>query len=95
VDLWRVTFPLVAPGIVASLLLTFTISFDEFIMTFFLSGTDTTLPIYIWTQLRFPREFPTVLAMSTIILALSFVVVFAALWIGRLGIVREQRHENE
>lgn len=87
---WRVTFPMVAPGIVASLLLTFTISFDEFIMTFFLSGTDTTLPIYIWTQLRFPREFPAVLALSTIILALSFVLVFVALWIGRLGIVREQ-----
>jgi spermidine/putrescine transport system permease protein len=92
---WRVTFPMVAPGIVASLLLTFTISFDEFIMTFFLSGTDTTLPIYIWTQLRFPREFPTVLAMSTIILALSFVVVFVALWIGRLGIVREQTQETK
>lgn len=87
---WRVTFPMVAPGIVASLLLTFTISFDEFIMTFFLSGTDTTLPIYIWTQLRFPREFPAVLALSTIILALSFVMVFVALWIGRLGVVREQ-----
>ncbi len=87
---WRVTFPMVAPGIVASLLLTFTISFDEFIMTFFLSGTDTTLPIYIWTQLRFPREFPAVLALSTIILALSFVMVFVALWIGRLGAVRDQ-----
>ncbi|MDP5084780.1 MAG: ABC transporter permease [Yoonia sp.] len=87
---WRVTFPMVAPGIVASLLLTFTISFDEFIMTFFLSGTDTTLPIYIWTQLRFPREFPAILALSTIILALSFVLVFVALWIGRLGVVREQ-----
>jgi len=87
---WRVTFPMVAPGIVASLLLTFTISFDEFIMTFFLSGTDTTLPIYIWTQLRFPREFPAVLALSTIILALSFVMVFVALWIGRFGAVRDQ-----
>lgn len=86
---WRVTFPMVLPGIVASLLLTFTISFDEFIMTFFLSGTDTTLPIYIWTQLRFPREFPGVLAMSTLILGLSFVLVFVALWIGRMGIVGE------
>ena len=55
---WRVTFPMVLPGVVASLLLTFTISFDEFIMTFFLSGTDTTLPIYIWSQLRFPGSFP-------------------------------------
>ncbi|MEO1471757.1 MAG: ABC transporter permease [Pseudomonadota bacterium] len=85
---WRVTFPIVAPGIVASLLLTFTISFDEFIMAFFLSGTEATLPMYIWSQLRFPREFPSVLALSTVILAVSFILVFAALWIGRLGLVR-------
>lgn len=85
---WRVTFPMVLPGIVASLLLTFTISFDEFIMTFFLSGTDATLPIYIWSQLRFPREFPTVLALSTLILAASFILVFIALWIGRVGLTQ-------
>ena len=85
---WRITFPMVLPGIVASLLLTFTISFDEFIMTFFLSGTDATLPIYIWSQLRFPREFPSVLALSTLILAVSFAMVFLALWIGRIGLSR-------
>lgn len=84
---WRVTFPIVLPGVVASLLLTFTVSFDEFIMAFFLSSTDTTLPIYIWSQLRFPREFPTVLALSSIILLFSFLMVFLALWIGRLGAV--------
>ena len=43
---WRVTFPLALPGIVSSLLLSFTISFDEFVLAFFLSGTDATLPIY-------------------------------------------------
>lgn len=86
---WRVTFPAVLPGIVASLLLTFTISFDEFIMTFFLSGTDATLPIYIWSQLRFPREFPSVLALSSLILAASFILVFVALWIGRIGLTQQ------
>ena len=83
---WRVTFPLVSPGIIASLLLTFTISFDEFIMAFFLGGTDATLPIYIWSQLRFPREFPSILALSTLILIVSFALVFIALWIGRMGL---------
>ena len=80
---WRVTLPIVFPGVVASLLLTFTISFDEFIMAFFLSGTDPTLPMYIWGQLRFPREFPSVLAMASIILLVSFVIVFIGQWIGR------------
>jgi len=85
---WRVTFPLVFPGILASLLLTFTVSFDEFVMAFFLSGTEPTLPMYIWSQLRFPREFPTVLALSSLILAISFVLVFAALWISRMGTMK-------
>ena len=84
---WRVTLPIVFPGVIASFLLTFTVSFDEFIMAFFLSGTDPTLPMYIWSQLRFPREFPSVLALSSMILLVSFVLVFLALSIGRLGSV--------
>ncbi len=51
---WRVTFPLVLPGIVSSLLLTFIVSFDDFMIAFFLSGTEATLPVYIWGELRFP-----------------------------------------
>jgi spermidine/putrescine transport system permease protein len=82
---WRVTFPAVYPGIIASLLLTFTISFDEFIMAFFLAGTEQTLPLYIWNQLRFPREFPKVLALSSVILSVSFVVVFFSLWLTNRG----------
>jgi spermidine/putrescine transport system permease protein len=82
---WRVTFPIVLPGVVSSLLLTFTVSFDEFIMAFFLSSTDATLPMYIWSQLRFPREFPSVLALASLILGASFLLVFAALAIGRMG----------
>lgn len=79
----RVTFPIVFPGILASLLLTFTVSFDEFIMAFFLSGTDPTLPMYIWGQLRFPKEFPSILALASIILLVSFVLVFLGQWINR------------
>jgi spermidine/putrescine transport system permease protein len=61
---WRVTFPMVFHGVLASLLLCFTISFDEFIMAFFLAGTEPTLPIYIYNQLRFPQKLPPVLAGS-------------------------------
>jgi spermidine/putrescine transport system permease protein len=78
---WRVTFPMVFPGVLASLLLTFTVSFDEFIMAFFLSGTDATLPMYIWGQLRFPQAFPSILAMASIILLVSFILVFLGQWI--------------
>ncbi len=83
---WRVTFPLAMPGIVASLLLTFTISFDEFILAFFLSGQEATLPIYIWSQLRFPAKLPTVLALGSIILVASFILVTFAEWFRRRGV---------
>ena len=75
---WRVTFPLMLPGIVASLLLTFITSFDEFLVAYFLSGTEATLPVYIWSQLRFPARLPMVLALGTIILAVSVVLVVLA-----------------
>jgi len=83
---WRVTFPVVLPGIVASLLLTFTISFDEFIMAFFLSGNDPTLPVFIWTQLRFPQQFPSILALASLILFFSIPLILIAMWISRLGL---------
>ncbi len=83
---WRVTFPLAIPGLIASLLLTFTISFDEFILAFFLAGTDVTLPIYIWSQLRFPAKLPSVLALGASILAASFVIVTFAEWVRRRGV---------
>lgn len=88
---WRVTFPMVMPGVVASLLLTFTVSFDEFIMAFFLSGTAPTLPMYIWGQLRFPQDFPSILALSSMILFISFLLVFIAQWIGRMGLDNDKR----
>lgn len=80
---WRVTFPMVFPGILASLLLTFTVSFDEFIMAFFLSGSDATLPMYIWGQLRFPQNFPSILALASVILIMSFILVVLGQWINR------------
>ncbi|WP_371223129.1 ABC transporter permease [Roseovarius sp. 2305UL8-3] len=80
---WRVTLPMIFPGVVASLLLCFTVSFDEFILAFFLNGTEATLPMYIWGQLRFPQEFPSVLALSSMIIAASFIIVFFGQWINR------------
>ncbi len=82
---WRVTFPIILPGIVASLLLTFTISFDEFILAYFLSGSEPTLPVQMWNSLRFPARLPAVLALGSIILIASFLVVLLAEWIQRRG----------
>jgi spermidine/putrescine transport system permease protein len=82
---WRVTLPCNMPGILACLLMTFTISFDEFFMAFFLSGAQSTLPMYIWGQLRFPQDFPSLLALATLILVFSFVLAFISLRLMRVG----------
>jgi spermidine/putrescine transport system permease protein len=82
---WRVTFPAILPGVFACLLMNFTISFDEYYMAFFLSGSDITLPMYIWGQLRFPNDFPSLLALATLILVFSFVLVFTGLRLGKVG----------
>lgn len=74
----RVTLPVVAPALVSSLLVTFTISLDEFILAFFLSGTSPTLPVYIWGQLRFAAKLPGVLALGTIMIAASILMLTLA-----------------
>ncbi|TJX41565.1 MAG: ABC transporter permease, partial [Mesorhizobium sp.] len=42
------------------------------------AGTEPTLPLYIWSQLRFPRSLPTVMALGTVILAVSFIIAGTA-----------------
>lgn len=74
----RVTLPIVAPGIVSSLLVTFTVSFDEFILAFFLAGDQPTLPVYIWSQIRFPAKLPNTLALGSCLLAFSVLLLIAA-----------------
>ena len=71
----RVILPLVSPGLISSILICFTISLDEFIIAFFLTGTETTLPVYIWGQLRFPAKLPGVMALGFLMLLLSLILL--------------------
>nr|WP_298685360.1 ABC transporter permease [uncultured Dongia sp.] len=82
----RVTLPLVMPGIVSSLLLCFITSFDEYLLAFFLAGSETTLPIFIFGSLRFPAKIPDVLALGSLILMVSIVLVVFAEWLRRRGV---------
>jgi spermidine/putrescine transport system permease protein len=72
---WRITLPLAMPGIIASLLLCFIVSFDEFMLAFFLSGNQPTLPIYMFGLLRFPESMPMMLALGSCILFFSIIAV--------------------
>jgi spermidine/putrescine transport system permease protein len=88
-----ITLPLIAPGIVAAALISFTISFDEFIIAFFLTGADTTLPVYIWSLLRFPRQIPVVMALGTILVLVSVALVVLAEVMRRRGLARAGRRD--
>ena len=82
---WRVTFPLILPGVGASLLLSFTTSFDEFLFALFLGGNQVTLPVFMWTQVRFPQTLPTVLALGSCIFLGSVILIGIAEWLRRIG----------
>lgn len=83
---WRVTFPLAMPGIISSLLMCFIASFDEFVLAFFLSGTDATLPVFLFSQLRFPNKLPGVMALGSTILIVSAVFIVLAEMLRRRGV---------
>lgn len=72
-----VVWPLTAPAVIAAFLLTFTMSFDEFILAWFVSGFNVTLPVKIWTMLRTGLT-PTVSAVGVLIFASSITLTVAA-----------------
>jgi spermidine/putrescine transport system permease protein len=72
---WRITFPLLLPGILAAALLSFSLSFDDFIITYFNSGSVQTFPTYIYTAAT--RGIPAqanVIASAVFLLAITTVV---------------------
>ena len=72
---WIIILPMVLPGLISSLLIGFVISLDEFIIAFFLTGVEPTLPVYIWSQFRFPAKLPSTMALGTILLIVSLILV--------------------
>ena len=78
---WRVTFPLLAPGIMAGALLAFTLSLDDYVVTFFVSsGSVSTLTVFVYGLLK-TTVTPEINAISTIMLILSTVLIGISLLI--------------
>ena len=72
---WRVTLPLIAPGIIGGALLAFTLSIDDFVITFFTAGVGwTTLSVHIYSLLKFGIT-PKINAISTMLLVNSIVFI--------------------
>lgn len=85
----RVSLPQALPAILAAAMIAFAISMDEFIMTFLITGNQTTLPLYIWGSIRFTIS-PELNALSTLMLAFSFILltVGTLIGIGRTRLLR-------
>jgi ABC-type spermidine/putrescine transport system permease subunit II len=69
----RVTLPQVWPVLVGATCLAFALSFDEFIITFFVVGPDGTLPLYIWSQLRRTVD-PSINVISTMLMGVTLLL---------------------
>ncbi len=83
-----IILPLVMPGIISSLLISFTISLDEFIIANFLGGNTKVLSVYIYGQFRFPAKVPAMMALGTILVCLSVVLLSVAEYFRRRGIAK-------
>ncbi|RRR75459.1 MAG: ABC transporter permease [Candidatus Viridilinea halotolerans] len=72
---WRITFPLILPGVIGGALLAFTLSLDDFIISLFLSGPGTSLlPVEVYNRVR-RAITPEINAISTLMLLLSITLV--------------------
>ena len=73
---FRVTLPVISPAVIAGALFSFTLSIDDFVITFFVKGAgDTTLPIFIQSEMR--RGSPAMIsALSVVFLLMTFILVF-------------------
>lgn len=79
-----ITLPLITPAILSGMMLSFAMSFDDVIISIFVTGANTnTLPIKIYTQLK-TTVSPTINALCTLIFVLTVVICIAAGLVGRI-----------
>lgn len=75
----KVQLPLLFPGIVSGGLLAFTLSIDDFVITFFVAGPGaSTLPLKIYSMIKHSPKLPVINCLSTVMLMLTFVLVLAS-----------------
>ncbi|WP_263260538.1 ABC transporter permease [Pseudomonas sp. RIT-PI-S] len=87
----RVTLPQITPAILAGFLLAFTFSFDDFIIAFFVSGSHTTLPIYIFSSIR-RGITPEINAISTVIIGASLALLFTSRYLQNRRVDGREAH---
>ena len=88
---WKVQFPLLLPGIAAGGMLAFTLSIDDFVITFFVTGPGAdTLPLKIYSMIKHSRQMPVINSLSTLMLVFTCALVAASRFVAN----RRQRHPS-
>jgi len=83
---WKVTLPAILPGVASGAVIAFTLSFDDFVITYFTTRPgDGTLPMRIYSMVRFGVT-PEMTALSTVILVASLALIAAALRISKVPV---------
>ncbi len=92
----KVQLPLLLPGIISGGLLAFTLSIDDFVITFFVAGPgSSTLPLKVYSMIKHSPKLPVINCLSTVMLALTFVLVLASRTIQNLKQPKAQNgHKN-
>lgn len=88
----RIVLPLIRPGIIATAMFAFTLSFDEFIRTLFVVGNDRTVPVHLWTLLS-EHMAPFLPAVGVIVMTISVLVSLAGFLI--VDRARDSRGKNQ
>jgi spermidine/putrescine transport system permease protein len=88
---WQITFPQLLPAIVAGFLLSFTFSFDDYVITFFVSGAGTTtLPLYVFSSIR-----QGVTPATNAIAAIMLLITLSVLVVGQFLVWRNARRAGQ
>ncbi len=69
-----ITLPLLAPAVLSAFLISFVISFDEVVVASFVAGDEPTFPLYVFSQIRLPRQLPPVIAVAVVVMLVSALV---------------------
>jgi spermidine/putrescine transport system permease protein len=80
----QVVLPQLLPAVIAGFLLSFTFSFDDFVIAFFVAGSKTTLPIYVFASIR-RGVTPEINAIGTVVLAVSLTMLLGSQFLLRRG----------
>ena len=80
---WRVTLPLIAPGVLAAMLLSFALSIDDFVITNFNAGTEVTFPLFVWGAAR--------VGVPPQVNVIGSIIFFAAIGLMLVNVARQLR----